>query len=163
MESPDSAQPNPPHVGSCSSVPLMSWAVARKTSVPAGETATPGEEPGVPGEEAGALGDPAEPVGVAVVLGVLGVLGVLTVTGVLEAEDAAELVVELQAVNSTAIPASDAQASTCRSLGAFVIPMMSNPFNVIGGSASRVTSTTLAVPPRLERRRRRAATTVRPA
>ena len=54
-------------------------------------------------------------------------LGVLTVVGVLEAEDAAELVEELQAVNSTAIQASDAQAATCRGLGTFVIPMVSNP------------------------------------
>ena len=98
VESPDSGQPKPPHAGSCSNVPLMSWAAARKTSDPVGEPATPGEEAGVPGEEAGALDDPAE------------------------------LVEELQAVNSTAIPASDAQAATVRGLGAFVIPMMSKPF-----------------------------------
>jgi hypothetical protein len=53
-------------------------------------------------------------------------LGVLTVTGVLEAGDAAELVEEVQAVNSTAIPATDAQAAAGRGLGAFVILMMSS-------------------------------------
>jgi type II secretory pathway pseudopilin PulG len=72
-------------------------------------------------------GDPAGLAGAALVLGVLGMLGVLTAVGVLKAEDAAELAEELQAVNSTAIKASDAQAATCRGLGAFVIPMVSNP------------------------------------
>lgn len=114
VESPDSAQPKPPHAGSCSSVPLRSWPAARKVSAPVGD-------------EAGIVGDPAELAGAALVLGVLGMLGVLTVVGVLEAEDAAELVEELQAVNSTAIQASDAQAATCRGLGAFVILMVSNP------------------------------------
>ena len=65
----------------------------------------------------------------------------------LEAEDAAELAEELQAVNSTATPASDAQAATVLGLGAFVILMMSKPSSVMSGSASHVTSTTLAAPP----------------
>ena len=123
VESPDSAQPKPPHAGSCSSVPLRSWPAARKVSAPVGDEAAAGEPAGVPGTEAGVLGDPAELAGAALVLGALGMLGVLTVAGVLKAEDAAELVEELQAVNSTAIQASDAQAATCRGLGAFVIPM----------------------------------------
>ena len=92
----------------------------------------------LPGDEAGTLGAAAELAGATVVL---------------EAEDAAEPAalapcgVAPQAVNSTAIAASDAQAATCRGLGAFVIPMMSNPFNVISGSASHVTYTTLTAPP----------------
>ena len=106
------------------------------------------------GAEGGAAGDPAELDG-----GVVGpvtgpdVLGVLTgvvapVTG--GADELVELVEEVQAVNSTAIQPSDAQAAICRGLGAFVILMMSKPSNAVSGSASNVTSTTLVAVPRLE-------------
>jgi len=54
------------------------------------------------------------------------VLAVLGVPAVLSGEEAAELVEELQAVNSTAIHARDAQDATCRGLHAFVSSMMSN-------------------------------------
>ena len=50
--------------------------------------------------------------------------GVLTVPA---GEDAAELAEELQAVNSTAIQARDAQDAICRSLPVLVISMVSNP------------------------------------
>jgi hypothetical protein len=122
----------------------MSWPEARKVSVPVGEAVTPGDAAVLPGGETGAVGAAAVLAGAAAVLAVL---WVLTAAGVLETGGAAELAEEVQAVNSTAIAASDAQAATCRGLGAFVIPMMSNPFNVISGSASHVTYTTLTAPP----------------
>jgi hypothetical protein len=157
VESPDSAQPYPPHAGSRSSVPLRFCPGVRKVSALVGEAVeVAGEEAGAAGEEAGAAGEEAGLVGV-----VPGALWVLTVLGVPEdeAEDAAELVEELQAVNSTAIQASEAQAATCQGLGAFVILMMSKPYdlaaarraNAMSGSASHVTSTTLAAALRLER------------
>jgi hypothetical protein len=90
-------------------------------SAPVGVAVTLGETAGVPGEEAAVLGDPAELAGAAVVP------GVLTVPAVLVAGEAAELVEELQAVNSTAKQASDAQAAASRGLGAFAVLMMSNP------------------------------------
>ena len=123
VESPDSAQPKPPHVGSCSSVPLTSCSTARKVSAPVGEAVPPGEAAGVvvAGAEAGAVGEEAWLAGVAVAL------GVLTVTGVFEDEDAAELVEESQAVNRMATHARDAQHATCRDLSAFVISMIPNP------------------------------------
>src|SRR5580693_4567601 len=117
VESPDSAQPKPPHAGSCSSVPLRDCAAARKVPAPVGAAARLGEEAGVLG---GAVG----PVTGAEVPGVLG------------GEDAAELVEELQAVNRTATHARDAQDATRRDLRAWlawppaaagVISIMSNP------------------------------------
>jgi hypothetical protein len=113
VESPDSAQPKPPHAGSCSSVPFRDCAAARKVPAPVGE-------------EGGAVG----PVTGAEVLG--GVVGPVTgaeVLGVPAGEDAAELVEELQAVNSKATHARDAQDAICRDLPALVISMVSKPFN----------------------------------
>src|ERR1700722_3090556 len=152
VESPDSAQPYPPHAGSCSSVPFRSCAAARKVPAPVGTAARPGEEAGVLGgvvgpvigpEVFGVLGGVVGPVIGPEVLGVLGgvvgpVIGpeVLAVPAVLAGEDAAELVEELQAVNSTAIHAREAQDATCRGLRALfrwpppaagVSSMMSNP------------------------------------
>ena len=120
VESPDSAQPKPPHEGSCSRGPLRLCAAARKVSALVGEAVevvVAVEEAGAAGEETGLAG---------VVLGALWVLPVLEVPED-DAEDAAELVEELQAVSSTAIQASEAQAATCRGLGALVIVMMSKP------------------------------------
>jgi hypothetical protein len=136
VESPDSAQPNPPHAGSCSSVPLRDCAAARKVPAPVGAAARLGEEAGVLGGVVGPVTGPE-------VLGLLGgvvgpvigpeVLGLLTVPA---GEEAAELVEELQAVNRTATHARDAQDATCRDLCALpawppaaagVISMMSNP------------------------------------
>src|ERR1700722_8368483 len=120
VESPDSAQPYPPHAGSCSSVPFRSCAAARKVPAPVGTAARPGEEAGVLGGVVGPVIGPE----------------VLAVPAVLAGGDAAELVEELQAVNSTAIHARDAQDATCRGLRALfrwpppaagVISMMSNP------------------------------------
>ncbi len=128
MESPDSAQPYPPHAGSRSSVPLRFCPGARKVSALVGEAVeVAGEEAGAAGEEAGAVGEEAGAAGEEA-----GALWVLTVLGVPEdeAEDAAELVEELQAVNSTAIQASEAQAATCQGPGAFVILMMSKPYDL---------------------------------
>jgi hypothetical protein len=129
VESPDSAQPKPPHAGSCSSVPLRDCAAARKVPAPVGAAARLGEE-------AGALGGVVGPVTGVEVLGVLGgVVGPVTgadVPGVPAGEDAAEL----QAVNRTATHARDAQDATRRDLRALlawppaaagVISMMSNP------------------------------------
>jgi hypothetical protein len=96
--------------------------------VPAGAADTLGDAAG----EAGALDGPAEPVAAEPVAAGPVLAGVpVIVVGVLEAEDAAGLAEELQAVNSTAIQASDAQAATCRGLGAFEVLTMSNPFNPV--------------------------------
>ena len=97
--------------------PVKVLAAARKVSAPVGDEAAAGEPAGSRAPRPECSATRAELAGAALVLGVLGMLGVLTVVGVLEAEDAAELVEELQAVNSTAIQASDAQAATCRGLG----------------------------------------------
>ena len=106
----------------------MSWPEARKVSVPVGEAVTPGDAAVLPGGETGAVGAAAVLAGAAAVLAVL---WVLTAAGVLETGGAAELAEEVQAVNSTAIAASDAQAATCRGLVLFVVPTMSNPFNMV--------------------------------
>jgi hypothetical protein len=133
VESPDSAQPKPPHAGSCSSGPLRDCVAARKVPAPVGAAARLVEE-------AGALGGAVGPVTGVEVLGVLGgVVGPVTgadVPGVPAGEDAAELVEELQAVNRTATHARDAQDATRRDLRAWlawppaaagVISIMSNP------------------------------------
>src|SRR6516164_2078067 len=130
VESPDSAQPKPPHAGSCSSVPLRDCSGARKVLAPVGPAARLGEEAGLPGEEAGVLGGVVGPVtGPAVLVLFTGpaVLVLFTGPAVLVAEEAAELVEELQAVNRTATHARDAQDAICRVLSTFVISMMSNP------------------------------------
>jgi hypothetical protein len=97
----------------------MSWAAARKVSAPVGEAAAVAA--GVPGAETGTPGELAELVATA------GALAVLAGPAVLEAGEVAELAEEPQAVVSTAIPASDAQAATCLALGDD--PIMSNPSN----------------------------------
>jgi hypothetical protein len=155
VESPDSAQPKPPHEGSCNSVPLMSWPVARKVSAPVGEAVTPGEAAVLPGDEAGTLGVAAELAGAAVVL---------------EAGDAAGLVASapcgvgpLHAVNSKARQASDAQAATCRGLAPFVVLMMSNPFNLVQRRGELYHIYDAGRPAAVETRWRRAATTIRSA
>ena len=119
VESPDSAQPKPPHAGSCHSVPSRSWPAARKVSAPAGEAVTPAVE-------AGALNGAAELAG-AVLPAATGVAAV--VLAVLVAGDTAELLEELQAVNSTATHVMDAQDASGRAPSALLISMMSNPFN----------------------------------
>jgi hypothetical protein len=64
-----------------------------------------------------------------VLVGAVGPVTGAEVLGVPAGEDAAELVEELQAVNSTAIHARDAQDAICRGLPALVISMGSKPFN----------------------------------
>jgi hypothetical protein len=64
-----------------------------------------------------------------VLVGAVGPVTGAEVPGVPAGEDAAELVEELQAVNSTAIHARDAQDAICRGLPALVISMVSKPFN----------------------------------
>ena len=103
----------------------MAYAVAVK-HLP--EAVEPSDQPKASPEVMAELeGLPAEPVAAGPVLAGVPVI----VVGVLEAEDAAGLAEELQAVNSTAIQASDAQAATCRGLGAFEVLTMSNPFNAM--------------------------------
>ena len=130
VESPDSAQPEPPQAGSCSSVPLRDCAAARKVLAPAGAAAPAGEEAGVLGGAVGPITGPDAlgELGGVVVEPVTGadVPGVLTVPA---GEDAAELAEELQAVNSTATQARDAQDAICRGLPVLVISMVSKPFN----------------------------------
>jgi hypothetical protein len=129
VESPDSAQPEPPQAGSCSRVPLRDCAGARKVLAPVGAAARPGEEAGVLGDVVGPMTGPellGEPGGVVGLVTGAEVPGVLTVPA---GEDAAELAEELQAVNSTAIHARDAQDAICRGLPALVISMVSKPFN----------------------------------
>jgi hypothetical protein len=111
---------------------------------PAGAADTLGEGAGVVGDETGALDGTAELAGAAVLLGAAAVVAA-AVLGVLVAEDAAGLAEELQAVNSKAIPANDANEASCLRLGAIEVLMMSNPFQ------GDVTSTTLRTPPRLEK------------
>ena len=94
------------------------------------------------GDETGALDGTAELAGAAILLGAL---GAAAVPGVLVAEDAAGLAEELQAVNSKAMPANDANEASCLRLGAVEVLMMSNPFQ------GDVTSTTLRTPPGLEK------------
>ena len=100
----------------------MSWPAAKKVSDPVGEAVTTGEAEVLPGDEAGTLGAAAELAGATVVL---------------EVEDAVEPAalapcgVAPQAVGSRARQASDAQAATCRGLVLFVVPTMSNPFNLV--------------------------------
>src|SRR5271165_923867 len=136
VESPDSAQPKPPHAVSCKRVPLMSWPVARKVSAPVAAAVppsvvagVPGEVAGVPGEVAGALVEVAEVAGAAAVLAVP---GLLVAVGLAPCGVGPE-----QAVNSRARQASDAQAATCRGLDAFVVLMMSTLSMWFSGSASR--------------------------
>jgi hypothetical protein len=80
----------------------MSWAWARKVLAPAAEAVTLGEIGGVVGAKAGPLGDP-EPADDAEPDAVAGALAWL------EADVAAELLDELQAVTSKAAQASTAQ------------------------------------------------------
>jgi hypothetical protein len=124
VESPDSGQPEL-HDGRYSAVPLISWAWARKVLVPAAEAVTLGETGGLVGVTAGPLGDP-EPAAGAELDAVAGVLAWL------EAEAAAELPDELQAVTSKAIqatPAQTPQPATCRALRAFVVNMDFQPLS----------------------------------
>jgi hypothetical protein len=100
----------------------MSWAWARKVLVPAAEAVTLGEAGGLAGVTAGPLGDP-EPAAEAELDAVAGVLAWL------EAEAAAELPEELQAVTSKAIQATPAQPATCRALRAFVVNMDFQPLS----------------------------------
>jgi hypothetical protein len=126
VESPDSAQPEPPQAGWCSSVPLRDCAAARKVLAPVGAAARPGEEAGV---LAGAVGPVTGAEVPGVLVGAVGPVIGAEVPGVPAGEDAAELVEELQAVNSTAMHARDAQDAICRGLPALVISMVSKPFN----------------------------------
>jgi hypothetical protein len=98
----------------------MSWPVARKVSAAVGAAVPPVEVAGGPVEVAGA---PVEVAGVAGATAVLAVPALLVAVGLAPCGVGPE-----QAVNSRARQASDAQAATCRGLGAFVIPMMSHPF-----------------------------------
>ena len=120
VESPDSAQPEPPQAGWCSSVPLRDCAAARKVLAPVGAAARPGEEVGELGGVVGPMTGPE------VLGGVVGPVIGAEVLGVPAREDAAE---ELQAVNRTAMHARDAQDAICRGLPALVISMVSKLFN----------------------------------
>jgi hypothetical protein len=122
---------------------------------PAGAADTLGEGAGVVGDETGALDGTAELAGAAVLLGAAAAVVAAAVLGVLVAEDVAGLAEELQAVNSKAMPANDANEASCLRLGAIEVLMMSNPF------PGDVTTTTLRTPPRLEKPGRRAVSTVR--
>ncbi|MGO9193277.1 MAG: hypothetical protein ACLP8X_33160, partial [Streptosporangiaceae bacterium] len=124
VESPDSGQPEL-HAGRYSTVPLMSWAWARKVLAPAAEAVTLGEVGGLVGAKAGPLGDPepAADVGLDAVAGALAWL---------EVDTAAGLPDELQAVTSKAIqatPAQTPQPATCRALRAFVVNMDFQPLS----------------------------------
>ena len=128
VESPDSAQPKPSQAGLCSSPPLRDCSAARKVPAPVGAAARLGEEAGVLGGVVGPITGPDAlgELGGAVVEPVTGaeVPGVLTGPA---GEDAAELAEELQAVNSRAMHARDAQDAICRGLPALAISMCPNP------------------------------------
>ena len=116
VESPDSGQPEL-HAGRYSAVPLMSWAWARKVLAPVAEAVTPGEAGGLAGAEAGPPGDAgaADEAELGAAAGALARL---------EADAAAELLDELQAVTSMAAQASTAQPvqpAAWRVLRAFVV------------------------------------------
>jgi hypothetical protein len=72
------------------------------------------------------------------------------VVGVIDADEAAELADELHAVTSKAAQPSAAHAATCLARCEFAVHMISNPSNSVSGSASHITSTTPAAPPRLQ-------------
>ena len=124
--------------GSYSAAALMSWPAARNVLVPAAEAVTAGETDGAAAGEAGTADDPAELAGAAALLARL------------EAGAAAELAAELQAVSSTAVPASSAAAAIGLPLRAFVVTINSPPVNFLRDSASRRTYTTPDAPPWLE-------------
>lgn len=120
----------------------MSWPSARKVLVPASGAVTLGATAGDPGDEAGALGDPAE---LAELAGTVGVLAVPA------AEDAAELVDELQAVTSNAAQASPTQTATCRALCESEVRMKSPTPSPATPISCDITFTTPAAPPWLGR------------
>jgi hypothetical protein len=138
VESPESTQPELPHAGSNNAVPLMSWPSAMKVFAAVCGTAVLGDETGVLEDAGGVLGA-VEEADVATV-----------VVGVIDADEAAELADELHAVTSKAAQPSAAHAATCLARFEFAVHMISNPFNSVSGSASHVTSTTPAAPPRLQ-------------
>ena len=102
----------------------MSCPWAKKVLVPVSEAITLGETGGLAGAEAGALGTELADAGeLACVAGALAGL---------EADAAAVLPDELQAVTSKAIPATPAQTpqpATCRALRAFVVNMDFQPLS----------------------------------
>jgi hypothetical protein len=108
------------------------------------ETAVLGEADAVLGDETGVLDDAGG------VLGAVEEADVATVVvGVIDADEAAGLPDELHAVTNTAAHPRVAQTATCLARCEFVVHMISNPFNSVSGSASHITSTTPAAPPRL--------------
>ena len=151
----------------------MSWAWARKMLALAAEAVTLGEIGGLVGAKAGPLGDP-EPADDAEPDAVAGALAWL------EADVAAELLDELQAVTSKAAQASTAQIpqpvqpvqpAPWRVLRPFVAnmdfipktPNIPNTPQFLSGSVSRPTHTTSAAPPWLGAALREAETTARSA
>jgi len=127
-----------------SAVPLMSCSWAKKVLVPVSEAITLGETGGLAGAEAGALGTELADAGeLACVAGALAGL---------EADAAAVLPDELQAVTSKAAQAKPAQPATRRALRAFVVNMDFQPLKsqFLSGSVSHVTDMTAVMPPRLE-------------
>jgi len=121
VESPDNGQPGLPHAGSCNAVPLMSWPSAMKVSAAVGEAVTPAGADAVMGDGAAAL--VVCPAGVA---SVAAGADVAVALAVLDADDPAELAVELHAVTSKAAQASAAQpprAAAGRARCEFVVHM----------------------------------------
>jgi hypothetical protein len=106
----------------------MSWPSARKVLFPVSEAVTLGEAGGLAGAEAGPLGtelaDEGEPADEGELACVARALAGL------EADAAAVLRDELQAVTSKAAQASAAQPATWRALCAFVVNMDFPPLNV---------------------------------
>jgi hypothetical protein len=97
------------------------------------------------GDETGVLEDAGG------VLGAVEEADVATVVvGVIDADEPAELADELHAVSSKAAQPSAAHAATCLARCEFAVHMISNPSNSVSGSASHITSTTPAAPPRLQ-------------
>jgi len=116
----------------------MSWPSAMKVFAAVCGTAVLGDETGVLEDAGGVLGAVEEADVTTVVVGVI------------DADEAAELADELHAVTSKAAQPSAAHAATCLARCEFAVHMISNPFNSVSGSASHITSTTPAAPPRLQ-------------
>jgi hypothetical protein len=139
----------------------MFWPSAKKVLAPVGEAVALGEAAVLPGDEAGTLGAAAELAGATIVPAAEGAAEpvALRPCGV---GPCAERPL-LQAVDSKATQASDAQVATCRGLGVFVVFMMVRPFQYGSALGELYHTYDAGRPAVVGTRWRRAVTTIRSA